>query len=254
MRRPFTSSACPTHTPTSSPLARKRPPPDRPCSGIFSVIKNGRRSRLSLSSNETVSTSRVFQLVSLVPRSIPIEVTMESAGGSCVVVGEPSHVRQRGHLLDPHDGQVGGGVGGRQGRRDRARPCARRRRLSLHAEIVPVQLDEDRSFILHHVCGGQDQGLAVDRGDDRAAPLRRSSADDHRRPVSPVVGWQRRPPPGRVHRGGPAGRRRGTRAAIDLGPGGTAARAPAHGLRRHAAAATRAANGTATRRASAGRR
>ena len=216
-RFPFTSSECPTHTPTSSPLARKRPPPDRPCSGIFSVIKNGRAPPLSLSSNVTVSTNREFQRVSLRPRSIPIEVTTESGRRFFVGMGEPSDIRQSGHFLDADDRQVGGGVGGREGGRDHARPNAWRCRHSLHAEIVAVQLDEDRSFAFTDMRGRQDQGLAVDRGDDRAAPLRRSAADHDGRAGKSVVPGHRRPAQALAS----AGLRTAVaRRATGLGPGG----------------------------------
>ncbi len=39
-RRSSTRAACPTHTPTSSPLARNSPPPELPCSGVWVVIRN----------------------------------------------------------------------------------------------------------------------------------------------------------------------------------------------------------------------
>ena len=46
---------------------------------------------------------------------------------------------------------------------------------------------------MHHVGGRQDQGLALDRRDDRATPLGRSPPDQHRRPIGPGVGRHRRP-------------------------------------------------------------
>ena len=77
IRLPSRNSVCPTHTPTSSPLARKRPPPERPCSGTLSDIRNDRGSWLSLSSNVNVSITRLLHPASLIPRSIPIEVARE---------------------------------------------------------------------------------------------------------------------------------------------------------------------------------
>ena len=132
-------------------VARKSPPPDRPCSGIFSVIKNGRALPLLLSSNVTVSTNREFQWVSFFPRSIPIEVTTALGGGSslswvsratygnAVIFSMRTIARSAAVSTDREVG------------RDHARPDAWRCRPSLHAEIVAVQLDEDRSFSLHHV-------------------------------------------------------------------------------------------------------
>src|SRR5262249_42376461 len=67
IRLPLTSSAWPTQTPTRRPSLSNRPPPDRPCSGILAVTRNGRSLVLSLSSNQRISTSCVFQLESLVP-------------------------------------------------------------------------------------------------------------------------------------------------------------------------------------------
>ena len=50
--------------------------------GGRAVMKKSRSSRLSLSSNQRTSTSRLDQLESRVPRSMPIEVTIESMAGS----------------------------------------------------------------------------------------------------------------------------------------------------------------------------
>ena len=98
------------HTPTSSPLARKRPPPDRPCSGIFSVMKTRRGSRLSLNSSVAVSISFVRQLVNLLPLSIPIDVTIESSAGSSSCCVNLAIVRMPPIPVDTHDRQISRGI------------------------------------------------------------------------------------------------------------------------------------------------
>ena len=202
-RRPRTSSVCPMQTPTSSPLGRNNPPPDRPCSGARAVMKKSRSSRLSLSSNQRASTSRRGPA-----REPGAQVDADRGddrvdGGLAPRGGQPGDVGQGGERPDAEDRQVGGGVDRRQLGDDRPRPGARRARRPLQAEVISVQLDGDRPGLPDHVRGGQDQGLAVDRRDDRAAALRRAPADHDGRAERPIVGGDA-PPDAVDPRRGPA--------------------------------------------------
>jgi len=84
-RRPRTTSARPTQTPTTVPSAWKSPPPDRPKWGNFSVSRNGRSPPPFSMSISARSRTRVFQLASCAPRSIPSETTTAPVGGSSEV-------------------------------------------------------------------------------------------------------------------------------------------------------------------------
>ena len=111
------------------------------------MIKNGRGLPLSLSSNVTVSTNPRTPVRQLVPQVDPDRGDDGVGRGFFVVASKSRNIWQRGHLLDPHDREVSGGVIGRGDwpltTRGQA-PCVAD--LPLHAEIIAVQLDQDRAL------------------------------------------------------------------------------------------------------------
>ncbi len=112
-RLPFISSECPTHTPTSSPVGRKRPPPDRPCWGIFSVIKNDRAAAVVEFEPHRFQQPRI-PVCELAPQVKPDRDDGGVARRFFGFMVEPSDIGQCDHFPDADDRHVGGCVGGHE--------------------------------------------------------------------------------------------------------------------------------------------
>ena len=150
------------------------------------MTRNGRSVPLSLSSNQRTSTSWVFQLDSLAPRSIPTDVRPAFEAGSASS-GPRRHERKCNHIPKSQDRQVSEGVRRHWLGHHLSRPFPRDRWLVLDAQVVTVQFHRDRPAAADHMRGGEDQRLSIQRCDDSAGSLRASASDQHGRPKSPVV-------------------------------------------------------------------
>ena len=227
--RPALASIRPTQTPISAGWSptRNRPPPDRPCSGARAVSRNG-RSTGSVRGGAAggpgggpVKDGRpgVFSPSGPGRRRGRARTRRPRGRGSASYRAgrrrrprrrsrrPPAPARRRARRGGPRKGKAAAPGPGRPPRRPRGRPRRLRRRASTASRPGgpsarrPGYSGGPRpraARLAHDVRGGQDQGLAHGRGDDRAAPLAVPLAHQDRRPERLVVPGA--PPPPRRSR------------------------------------------------------
>ena len=182
------------------------------------VTRNGRGAAPRSRASRVPPRTWVVQLLRCVARSIPTEVTTVPGPGA----SSPTARRAtKGSALRPRTRTIATSAS-----TSRAATSARTARgqgpgasCSLQAEVVAVQLDEQLARPAHHVGGRQDERLARDRRDHRAAALRRPPPDQDRRAEGAVIGRH-----GPVGRGLPIGPQQGHRQDRRHDPGPRALR------------------------------